>query len=250
MLSQRGLKIKVKTLIFNFKCNGVIKGSSDKIRGYFAERFADYILIHHHLNGRFLYKSPLIQYKLLDDNPFVLGINEGAEILQKIYGEINLLRIGKMEYEITEKTIVLKTDKWEITDADNCYSFITPWLALNEKNYEKYQKLGTWVKRKELLESILVGNIISISKSLGYTVPAPIAAHIIKIKQVRTLLKGTLMLGFLGNFSVNFEIPDYWGIGKSVSRGFGTVIRQKTEIRCAEGREQIHRGQNEEKEDR
>ena len=33
------------------------------------------------------------------------------------------------------------------------------------------------------------------------------------------------MLGFLGAFSVNFAIPDYWGIGKSVSRGFGTVIR-------------------------
>jgi hypothetical protein len=39
------------------------------------------------------------------------------------------------------------------------------------------------------------------------------------------------MLGFLGTFSVNFEIPDYWGIGKSVSRGFGTVVRQKTEHR-------------------
>lgn len=31
------------------------------------------------------------------------------------------------------------------------------------------------------------------------------------------------MLGFLGRFSVNFDIPDYWGIGKSVRRGFGTV---------------------------
>jgi hypothetical protein len=39
------------------------------------------------------------------------------------------------------------------------------------------------------------------------------------------LLKDTPMLGFLGTFSVNFEIPDYWGIGKSVSRGFGTVKR-------------------------
>ena len=33
------------------------------------------------------------------------------------------------------------------------------------------------------------------------------------------------MLGFLGSFSVNFEIPVYWGIGKSVSRGFGTVLK-------------------------
>ncbi|MEW6621092.1 MAG: CRISPR-associated endonuclease Cas6, partial [bacterium] len=40
---------------------------------------------------------------------------------------------------------------------------------------------------------------------------------------------GTPMLGFLGDFLVNFEIPDYWGIGKSVSRGFGTMVRQKTD---------------------
>ena len=40
-----------------------------------------------------------------------------------------------------------------------------------------------------------------------------------------TKKKSTPMLGFLGTFSVNFEIPDYWGIGKSVSRGFGTVKR-------------------------
>jgi hypothetical protein len=63
------------------------------------------------------------------------------------------------------------------------------------------------------------------SKSLGYTVPGPIKANIGKLKEVPTSLKGTPMLGFLGTFSVNFEIPDYWGIGKSVSRGFGTVKR-------------------------
>ena len=33
------------------------------------------------------------------------------------------------------------------------------------------------------------------------------------------------MLGFLGSFSANFEIADYWGIGKSVSMGLGTVKR-------------------------
>lgn len=35
------------------------------------------------------------------------------------------------------------------------------------------------------------------------------------------------MLGFLGTFFVNFEIPDYWGIGKSVPRGLGTVKKIK-----------------------
>ncbi len=110
--------------------------------------------------------------------------------------------------------------------------FLTPWLALNEKNYEKYQKYGTWAKKKELLEKILIGNIISMSKSLGYTVPETIKANIGNLKEVNTSLKGNPMLGFLGTFSVNFEIPDYWGIGKSVSRGFGTVVRESVSEKC------------------
>lgn len=31
--------------------------------------------------------------------------------------------------------------------------------------------------------------------------------------------------GFKGTFVVNFELPDLIGLGKSVSRGFGTVRR-------------------------
>jgi hypothetical protein len=94
---------------------------------------------------------------------------------------------------------------------------------LNEKNYEKYQKFGMWPKRKELLENVLIGNLLSMSKSLGYTVAEPIRAEIKNFKEVRTKLKDVPMIGFLGTFFVNFEIPDYLGIGKSVSRGFGTV---------------------------
>jgi hypothetical protein len=54
-------------------------------------------------------------------------------------------------------------------------------------------------------------SIISMSKGLGYTVPGPIEANIFEMREVQTSLKGTPMLGFLGMFSVNFEIPEYWG---------------------------------------
>lgn len=227
--------MKVKTLIFNFICDESVKGTADKLRGYFANKFGEYTLIHHHLNdNKLLYKAPLIQYKMLDGKPFVLGINEGADILQKTHTDIDYIKIGHNEYQIKEKTIVLRTDNLGIINNDNTYSFLTPWLALNEKNYDKYHRLGSWPKKKELLEGILVGNIISMSKSLGYTVPEPIKANIDNLKEVPTKLKGTPMLGFLGNFSVNFEIPDYWGIGKSVSRGFGTILRQMADTQQTE----------------
>jgi hypothetical protein len=38
-------------------------------------------------------------------------------------------------------------------------------------------------------------------------------------------LKGVGMTGYKGMFAVNFELPDYIGLGKSVSRGFGTIKR-------------------------
>jgi len=219
--------MKVKTLIFHFACDESVKGTADKLRGFFANMFGEYTLIHQHLHdNEFLYKAPLIQYKIFNGKPVVLGINEGADVLQKIHEDIAYLRIGRAEYQIREKNITLKTDYFGTSGSYHSYSFLIPWLALNEKNYDKYQRLGTWAKKNEMLESILIGNIISMSKSLGYTVPEPIKANMGQMKEVHTKLKGTPMLGFFGSFSVNFEIPDYWGIGKSVSRGFGTVVRR------------------------
>lgn len=37
------------------------------------------------------------------------------------------------------------------------------------------------------------------------------------------------MFVFMGTLTISFEISDYWGIGKSVSRGFGTVVKTEGE---------------------
>jgi len=51
----------------------------------------------------------------------------------------------------------------------------------------------------------------TLEETLGFEEPA------------KVLSKGVPMVGFTGAFSVNFEIPNLLGLGKSVSRGFGTV---------------------------
>jgi len=215
----------LKTLSLKLESDKQIKAKAHQLRVFFAAKFNEYILLHQHKTDKFIYNYPLIQYKMLDNIPTIIGINEGTEVLEEIYDKYDSLKLGEQEYKIFQREIIIKEQKFGVSPNFYTYQFLTPWLALNEKNYEKYQMLGVWAERKELLEKILIGNIISMSKSLGYTVPAPIKANIIKLKKVKTSLKGIPMLGFLGTFSVNFEIPDYWGIGKSVSRGFGTVKR-------------------------
>jgi hypothetical protein len=46
-----------------------------------------------------------------------------------------------------------------------------------------------------------------------------------QLKQTKAILKGKQMMGFKGIFKANFMIPNYLGLGKSVSRGFGTIRR-------------------------
>jgi len=202
------------------------KSDAQKIRSYLGKIFWDKPYAHHHLsNGRFIYKYPCVQYKVINGSCLLIGFREGSEIIKNTFHNLKMVNFyGKWE-RIISKGLESYLALYNISDKQVQYSLLTPWLALNEKNYEKYQRLGSWVKRKELLEKILIGNIISMSKSLGYTVPAPIKASIGYMKEVPTSFKGNPMLGFLGTFSVNFEIPDYWGIGKSVSRGFGTVVK-------------------------
>ncbi|NPA46342.1 MAG: CRISPR-associated endonuclease Cas6 [Chlorobi bacterium] len=35
------------------------------------------------------------------------------------------------------------------------------------------------------------------------------------------------MLAFIGMFTTNAVLPDYAGIGKSVARGFGTILKME-----------------------
>jgi hypothetical protein len=202
------------------------KVKTKDLRGAVSNLYPEERLLHQHReDGKVDYHNPLVQYKIINGECLIVGFKDGGELLANLELVTKTLFLGCENYTILTTDLEFHHISIKITETVQFYSFLTPWLALNEKNYEKYQRLGAWGKRKELLEKVLIGNIISMSKSLGYTVPAPIEANIHNLNEVKTSLKGTPMLGFLGNFSVNFEIPDYWGIGKSVSRGFGTVKR-------------------------
>lgn len=222
-----GEKMEMSILKLSIALESDLKSSdAEKIRGYLGNIFWDNRYAHqHNADGSLIYRYPCVQYKIIEGECLLIGFDEGGDVIKRTFHDLRTLNLdGKWE-EILSKGLEGYKATFSITSEQIMYSFLTPWLALNEQNYDKYQRLGKWADRKELLEKILIGNLISISKSLGYTVPAPIKANIIKLREVKTSLKGVPMIGFLGSFSVNFEIPDYWGIGKSVSRGFGTIKR-------------------------
>ena len=155
----------------------------------------------------------------------MIGIEEGVPLIRLIEEKINRIKLKDNDYQILQKQLVFKDIRFGITESAINYRFVKPWLALNEDNFDAYVKAENRRNKNMILSDVLKGNLLGMAKSLGYVVDEKIAVVSLDLEEKKCFLKGTPMLGFLGTFSVNFEIPDYWGIGKSVSRGFGTVKR-------------------------
>jgi len=217
--------MNLKTLRLTLKSDRPVEENAAKLRGFFATRFNEYALLHQHIDvDKLLYKYPRIQYKILGGEAIVLGIEEGAEVLKEIYDKYDTIKLGENTYTIVERGIALKEEEFGIATEILSYEFITPWIALSQHNYQRYVESGR-TERRELLRRTLIGNILSASKGLDYVVLDEIKVGIGRLRRRKCELKGTSFIGFLGEFMVNFAIPDYLGLGKSVSRGFGTVRR-------------------------
>ena len=198
-----------------------IKGSGAQLRGFFATKFNEYNLLHQHNTDKFIYQYPMVQYKMIGQTPTVIGINDGAEVLKEIYDEYDKINLNGNVYEIVERGISYKKEEFGISEKLIKYDFVTPWFALNQQNHKKYLSSDK-EQQADLLNRNLTGNMLSMSKSLNYQVPERIKCHT-ELKARRSSLKGNEILAFKGSFVTNFQIPDYLGLGKSVSRGFGTV---------------------------
>jgi hypothetical protein len=201
-----------------------VRGDATKLRGFFATSFNEHALLHQHVTDKLIYKYPLIQYKMINRNPLVLGINEGADVLKEVYDKFNEIKLGESTYSIMERGITLKSEEFGCADQILSYRFVTPWLALSQENYPKYLD-ASWEERKDLLRRILVGNLLSASKGLGYVAKEHIRLEVGRMQDEICLLKGMKVTGFRGEFTTNFAIPDFMGLGKSVSRGFGAVTK-------------------------
>lgn len=217
--------MKINTTHLVLKTNKKVKQETSKFRGYIGREFEKYPILHNHYGeGKFLYSYPLVQYHIIDGQASIFGIEEGADILKEIYPKIKELKLGDSYYKVEDHLLFDKEYDVNVANEEIQYKFITPWLALNTQNFQRYNETRDWKERKIMLNKILVGNILSMSKGLGIIVNRRIHVKS-NLEHQPTDYKAVNMLGFTGEFRVNFKIPDFMGFGKGVSQGLGTVIK-------------------------
>lgn len=218
------------------------------LRGFFGRKFEEEVLMHNHSRGLahfaesaeknvpvpltaksgLIYQYPRVQFKVLDSTALLLGINEGSELLQRLWLEIDETKLGDEQLSVLESQFETRSEQLEVTAEPIEYRFATPWLALNQNNFREYTNTRNQRSRKDELSRILVGNCLGLAKSLGIRFTDRITADCRRLASIKTSLKGQGMIGFVGKFTVNLTLPDHLGLGKSVSRGFGTIVRVST----------------------
>ena len=215
---------KIKTGIIRFPEIKIKPSHLHKVRGYFSQQYRQYDLIHNHdqKTGKLLYRYPAIQFKINPCLAIAAYKQEGIDILKEVFLTSQDIVIEDKTIDIHGKEIEINEQPYGEDGEFYLYEFYTPWLALNQENYRDYRALADEKEKSRKLNAVLVNNIISFCKFAGYTVVNRLAVKS-QLVEVTANLKAKTHIAFKGNFMVNFLLPDFLGLGKSSSRGYGNI---------------------------
>ena len=197
-------------------------------RGAIARKAGwEHDLFHNHRDdsqGGFHYRLPLIQYKQEHGTPMLVCLNEGIEELHHFFSQPDWsLTLNGRDAQVRIKHLHVKQYHINVWEQSRRY-YLRQWIALNEDNYALYTRLGSLLEKIFLLQQILRSQIVAMLDQLGCHPENKLEVHVQNLKNERWItFKGVKMLSFSLEFTCNVLLPDYVGLGKGCSVGWGVV---------------------------
>ena len=194
------------------------------LRDLFGTEFEQHVFDHGRGDdGRPRFEYPRVQFKVMDSMAVLLGINEGADLLEDLCSGLELGKLSDGKVPVVDLHLESRDAEFTFAGGPIDYRFVTPWLALNQQNFRSYTGSRNTKFRKDELSRILIGNCLGAAKSLGIAFPGHVSADCGRLTSIKTTLKGNGVIGFVGRFQVNLHLPELIGLGRSAFQGFGAV---------------------------
>lgn len=217
---------QIQTLVLQF-ANELLPSDILKFRGaVIASLKEKNILYHNHIEDKFRYAYPLIQYKRIHQKAAIVCIGEGVKAIHELFASNNF------HFKIGEKDVEMRMDYAKAYDIDILvceplkHYRIRNWLPLNSANYAKFQSTDNLVEKIQMLERVLIGNILSFLKGVNIHLEEQLELHITNITDQRpATYKGVKLMAFDIEFKINLNLPQYIGIGKNASVGYGIMTK-------------------------
>ncbi|HRG66360.1 MAG TPA: CRISPR-associated endonuclease Cas6 [Saprospiraceae bacterium] len=182
-------------------------------------------LFHNHTeDAGVIYRYPLIQYKIKDKKPCIICLREATDDIHFLLKERNYrMRIGSqfIDFEIEEAR--LKYEYLDIGDQWQYYN-VHNWMPLNQDHYAMYMKIQGMHERVSFLENLLRKQIAVFAESMDINSDREVEVEILEVTHEKYIeYKNNFHLTFCINIRTNVTLPEYIGLGKGVSVGFGIV---------------------------
>jgi hypothetical protein len=202
---------------------------------FLNKELAEFMALHRTNTTGFVYRYPVLQAKQVKRDLIVIGVSQGADCLCQIIRDRETLGAGENTCRITACDPEVRSETFGVTDTVAAYEFLTPYLALNQQHAKQFYDLNGKAQRDAFLQTLLSTHLATLAKSLDYRITTPVCCEA-KVRFKRDRIGNANEMVFLGKFRTNLRIPDYLGIGRLVSQGYGTItcIRESPDTHTGE----------------
>ena len=215
---------EIRTVAIRIFTDKPVRKTPYQVKGVMMNQFPDEEIVPM-LDGsyrqKFLY--PRVQVKILNEQIYIVGINEGVDSIKAIAKKMDFLDFGNITFQILDNEIEEHQNRFQPVSKLIRYRFVTPWVALNQTTGHRYRYLNN-ADRVNFLNRLLGQNIVFMAREMGMELEENIFTKVTLSSLFPRQVDENNWGAFDGEFRANFVLPNYLGIGNGITRGYGTLF--------------------------
>ncbi len=215
---------EVRTVAVRIFTDKPVRKTPYQVKGVMMNQFPDEEIVPM-LDGsyrqKFLY--PRVQVKILNEQIYIVGINEGVDSIKAIAQKMDFLDFGNITFQVLDNEIEEHVNRFQPVSKLIRYRFVTPWVALNQTTGNRYRYLNN-ADRVNFLNRLLGQNIVFMAREMGMELEENIFTKVTLSSLFPRQVDENNWGAFDGEFRANFVLPNYLGIGNGITRGYGALF--------------------------
>jgi len=213
----------IRTTIARIITDKPVRKTPYQVKGVFMRQYSDLEIVpmmDGTYRNRFLY--PRVQIKILNEQIYMVGINEGVDPIIELTERLDILDFGNITFQVFDTEVDTKDDQFRPVGRLIRYRLLTPWVALNQMTGSRHRFLNN-MERIGFLNRLLGQNIVFLAREMGIELQEKIFTKVNLTSLFPKPVDERNWGAFSGEFRTNFLLPNYLGIGNGITRGYGAV---------------------------
>jgi len=157
----------IRTTIARIITDKPVRKTPYQVKGVFMRQYSDLEIVpmmDGTYRNRFLY--PRVQIKILNEQIYMVGINEGVDPIIELTERLDILDFGNITFQVFDTEVDTKDDQFRPVGRLIRYRLLTPWVALNQMTGSRYRILNN-MERIGFLNRLLGQNIVFLAREMG-----------------------------------------------------------------------------------